>query len=285
LKLTKIFRKCCKTIVRIFDVWNRRITLNGENVIKLCCWAFQGGALCVPQMYVYVVSYCFGDTFVVSLVVSASTERFFPFVPILHFLIHPFPFPGFPVPFPCALWFCGPSIIYLFSFKSLSVYFLLFNHISYKLFIILVISLSMLCFCLVSAWAPCHWFLLPGRVGVAFIEHAFPWWSCLSYFLSFYFNLVPRNSSGYDGYRCAMGEIISVNSHIPTLAQCASICFVNNDCQSYFHQPNTRECSLCRKAYGINGDDAELEEWIGSLYESRYRKLLSFFKLWWLTCT
>jgi hypothetical protein len=26
------------------------------------------------------------------------------------------------------------------------------------------------CFCLGSAWAPCHWFLLLGHVGVAFIE-------------------------------------------------------------------------------------------------------------------
>ncbi|XP_060571761.1 uncharacterized protein LOC132729942 [Ruditapes philippinarum] len=87
----------------------------------------------------------------------------------------------------------------------------------------------------------------------------------------FYTRDVPRSSSDYDGYRCATDERISVNSHIPTLAHCASICFVNDDCQSYFHQPNTQECSLCRIAYGINGDDAGLEEWTGSLYESRYQ--------------
>jgi hypothetical protein len=41
--------------------------------------------LCVPPMYVFVVSYCYVDTFV-SLVVFSSTVSIFPFAPRFYFL-------------------------------------------------------------------------------------------------------------------------------------------------------------------------------------------------------
>jgi hypothetical protein len=85
-----------------------------------------------------------------------------------------------------------------FFLNSLSVtnYFLLFNHlfvffeflISYKLFIILVINLSVLCLvpCPVFVWGPpgllatgsCCWVVW----GLRSLSAAFPCWSCLSYF-------------------------------------------------------------------------------------------------------
>jgi hypothetical protein len=112
----------------------------------------------------------------VSLVVFSSKVSIFPFAPSFYFFdLPPPPSPG--LLSPCAL--CGPIIqsFYLFPL-SVTNYFLLFNHlfvffeflISYKLFIILVINLSVPCPVFVgSALAPCHWFLLLGRVGVVFI--------------------------------------------------------------------------------------------------------------------
>jgi hypothetical protein len=97
---------------------------------------------------------------------------------------------------PLILW-AYFSILYLSSLYTLSVtnYFLFYNHlfiffeflISYKLFIILIINLSVLCLvpCFGSAWALCHWFLLLGRRGVAFNERCL---SLLILFIIFYQN-------------------------------------------------------------------------------------------------
>jgi hypothetical protein len=80
----------------------------------------------------------------------------------------PPPFPGLLSPSPMPFGFVALLFDHLFVFFEF--------FISYILFIILMISLSVLClvpchdFCLGSAWAPCHWFLLLGHVGVAFIE-------------------------------------------------------------------------------------------------------------------
>jgi hypothetical protein len=65
--------------------------------------------LCVLQMFVYVVSYCFGDTFV-SVVVFSSTVSIFPFAPSFYFLFIPSPLPGSRVPFPCAFWLYGSGV-------------------------------------------------------------------------------------------------------------------------------------------------------------------------------
>jgi hypothetical protein len=59
--------------------------------------------------------------------------------------------------------------------------FICFLRIPYQLQIIYHLSdwpvyalpLALSCFCLGSAWAPYHWFLLLSRVGVAFIERRF----------------------------------------------------------------------------------------------------------------
>jgi hypothetical protein len=102
----------------------------------------------------------------VSLVVFLFTVRIYPFASSLLSLIYrPPPSPGLLFTSPSTLW-AYYSIIYLFSLNSLSVtnYFLLFNHlfvffeflIGYKLFILLVIRLSLLCLvtCPLFVWDP-----------------------------------------------------------------------------------------------------------------------------------
>jgi hypothetical protein len=92
-----------------------------------------------------------------------STVSIFPFAPGFYFFdLHPGPLP--PVPFClygpnsqsfiCFLWIPSQlQIIYHFSDWPVHA-----------------LSCALSCFCLWSAWAPCHWFLLLGRMGVAFIE-------------------------------------------------------------------------------------------------------------------
>jgi hypothetical protein len=55
----------------------------------------------------------------------------------------------------------------------------------------LVIKLSVLtctlpCFCLGSAWAPCRWFMLLAHMGLRSLNAAFPCGSWLSYFLNYF---------------------------------------------------------------------------------------------------
>jgi hypothetical protein len=60
--------------------------------------------LCVPQMFVYVVLYCFGDTFAfVSLVVFSSTVCIFPIATSFYLFFH-LPSPGLMSPSPVPLW-------------------------------------------------------------------------------------------------------------------------------------------------------------------------------------
>jgi hypothetical protein len=96
--------KCCMAAVKScpvlhFSVWctiNRfklPSSINAADRSKVA-------PLCVPQMFVYVVLYCFGDTFV-SFVVFSSTESIFPFASSFY-LFYLSPLPGSHVPFPCA---------------------------------------------------------------------------------------------------------------------------------------------------------------------------------------
>jgi hypothetical protein len=152
----------------------------------------------------------FHTVFVTLLLVSlsffSSTVSVFPFAPSIYVFDWPSPLPPVSCPLPLCpltLW-AYYSIIYLFSLNSLSVtnYFLLFNHllvffeilISYKLFIILVIKLSVLCLVPypVFVWSPtgllvivsCCWVIWELRS----LNAAFHCWSCLSFF-SLYTNI------------------------------------------------------------------------------------------------
>jgi hypothetical protein len=88
--------------------------------------------------------------------------------------------------FPCALWLCGPICNHIFVFFEFLINYKLFPifqtvicflWIPYQLQIICYFSdhpvralpYALSWFCSGSAWAPCHWFLLLSRVGVAFI--------------------------------------------------------------------------------------------------------------------
>jgi hypothetical protein len=99
----------------------------------------------------YVVSYCFDDTFACVPCCFLVYGRYLPLAPSFNYLILPPPFPGFPVPFPCALWLYGRPIIQLFiflwtpyQFQNISYYSIYcFLWIPYQLqIIILVIGLS-----------------------------------------------------------------------------------------------------------------------------------------------
>jgi hypothetical protein len=89
----------------------------------------------------------------VSLVVFSST----PFTPSFFSLSTPLPPGSCPLP-PLTLW-AYYSIIYLFS-----LYLLISD------WPVCALSCALPCLCLRSALAPCRWFLLQGRMGVAFIE-------------------------------------------------------------------------------------------------------------------
>jgi hypothetical protein len=71
--------------------------------------------LCVPQMYGFVVPFCFGDTFV-SIVVFSPTFSILHFASNFYFFYLPPPFPGSHVPFPSALWLNWPIIQYFNCF-------------------------------------------------------------------------------------------------------------------------------------------------------------------------
>jgi hypothetical protein len=133
--------------------------------------------LYVPQMYVYVVSYCFGDTFV-SLVVFSSTVSIFPFAPSF-FIYYIYPSslsPGLMFPSPVPFDFMGLLFNHLFAFfVSLSATYYLFKWLD--------------CSCALSffVWGPpgllatgsCYWVGL----GLRLLNAAFPCWSSLPYFI------------------------------------------------------------------------------------------------------
>jgi hypothetical protein len=134
-------------------------------VTKMCCVI---NKLLASLRYVFCVPCCF-------LVYG----MYLPPLPLVFIsLINPPPIP--PVPFPCALWLCGPT------FQS----FICLLWIPNQLQIIyhLVIGLSVLCLmpCPVFVWGP------PGLLatgsccrvvwGLRSLNAAFPWWSCLSYY-------------------------------------------------------------------------------------------------------
>jgi hypothetical protein len=72
--------------------------------------------------------------------------------------------------------FVGLLFDHLFCFLSIPYQLQIMYHFSD----LTVRALS--CFSLQSAWAPCHWFLLLGRVGVEFIERRL---SLLIFFIIF----------------------------------------------------------------------------------------------------
>jgi hypothetical protein len=66
--------------------------------------------LTIPSVFLRCMSMLFHTVLVtfVSLVVFSSTVSIFPFAPIFYLFYLSPPFPGSPVPFPCALWLYGP---------------------------------------------------------------------------------------------------------------------------------------------------------------------------------
>jgi hypothetical protein len=163
--------------------------LNSPAVLLLLTVPRQAAPLFVPQMYVFVVSYCFDDTFVCSRVVFSSTVNIF-LCPWSYFFN--LPSPGLLSPSPVPFYFVGLLFNHVFVFFEFLI--------SYKLFPFI---LSIICF----LWIPYQLqiiyifsdkpvrafvlgpsgFLATGSCcwvvwGLRSLNATFPCWPCLSYF-------------------------------------------------------------------------------------------------------